>query len=297
MSTQLDRLMTLTKNLKLKAEREITGEKKPTKIITIASGKGGVGKTNFTLNLGIALAEYGQRVLILDADLGLANVDVILGISPKFNLLHVIYGEKEISDIILEGPNGIKIIPGGSGIYELADLDEWQLEQFLLKLSVLENESDFLLIDTGAGISKNVLNFTLAADEIFIVTTPEPTSITDAYGLIKTLHKHKFLGEIKLIVNKATTYEEAEITGKKLQIVVKRFLKDFKLEILGYVLEDRTVPLAVKKQKPFLLDNPNSKASEAIYTIASKICNREDDPKEVMGLNNYFKKIFSLFRQ
>jgi len=296
MSTQIDRLMQLTKNLKIKAEQELTGEVKPTRVITVASGKGGVGKTNFTLNLGIALAEYGQRVLILDADLGLANIDVILGISPKYNLLHVITGEKDIQDIIIEGPNGIKIIPGGSGIYELTDLEEWQLERFLLKLSKLENENDYLLIDTGAGISKNVLNFTLAADEIYIVTTPEPTSITDAYGLIKTLHKHKFLGEIKLIVNKALTVEEAEITGKKLQIVVNRFLKSCKLEILGYVLEDKAVPKAVKKQKPFLLDNPTARASEDIYKIASKICNCSNDARDASGLKSYFNKIFSLFK-
>ena len=269
MSTQLDRLMAMTKNLKQKAKEELNGEEKLTKVITIASGKGGVGKTNFTLNLGIALAEYGQKVLILDADLGLANIDVILGVSPKFNLLHVINEEKSINDVIIEGPNGIRIIPGGSGIYELAELKEWQLERFLLKLTTLEKECDYFLIDTGAGISKNVLNFTLAADEIYIVTTPEPTSITDAYGLIKTLQKHKFLGDIKLIINKAVSYEEAEITGKKLQIVVKRFLKNCNLEILGYVLEDKAVPIAVKTET-FSLDNPASKASEDIYKIASK---------------------------
>ncbi|MGI6225623.1 MAG: MinD/ParA family protein, partial [Peptococcales bacterium] len=191
MSTQLDRLRALTKNLKAKAECEISGKSRLTKVITVASGKGGVGKTNFTLNFGLALAELGQKVLILDADLGLANVDVILGIVPKYNLLHVINDEKELSEIVIEGPKGIKIIPGGSGIYELADLKEWQLERFLIRLTTLEKEYDYLLIDTGAGISKNVLDFALAADEIFIITTPEPTSITDAYGLIKTLDKHK----------------------------------------------------------------------------------------------------------
>lgn len=296
MSTQLDRLRLLTKNLKIKAEQELNDKDKLTKVITVASGKGGVGKTNFTLNLGIALAEFGQRVLILDADLGLANIDVILGASPKYNLLHVINEEKDITDVIMEGPNGIKIIPGGSGIYELADLKEWQLERFLIKLSALENDSDFLLIDTGAGISKNVLNFTLAADEIFIVTTPEPTSITDAYGLIKTLNKHKFQGDIKLIVNKAVSYEEAEITGKKLQIVVNQFLKNCKLEILGYVLEDKAVSLAVKKQKPFLLDSPTSKASDDIYSLASQICNRVNETEEANGLKSYFHKIFSFFK-
>lgn len=296
MSTQLDRLRALTKNLKVKAEEELNGKHKLTKVVTVASGKGGVGKTNFTLNLGLALAELGQKVLILDADLGLANIDVILGVSPKFNLLHVINGEKDLSEVILEGPKGVKIIPGGSGIYELADLEEWQLERFLIRLANLENESDYLLIDTGAGISKNVLNFTLAADEIFIITTPEPTSITDAYGLIKTINKHNFFGEIKLVVNKAISYEEAEIAAKKLQIVVKKFLKDCNLTILGYILDDKAVPLAVKKQQPFLLDSPTSIATGNIYNLASRISNQSYETQKATGLKQYFQKIFSYLK-
>ncbi|MDK2822091.1 MAG: flagellar biosynthesis protein FlhG [Clostridia bacterium] len=296
MNTQLDRLKALTKNLKIKAEGELNGKEYPTKVITIASGKGGVGKTNFTLNLGLALAELGQRVLILDADLGLANIDVILGISPRFNLFHVINGEKELSEIIIEGPNGIKIIPGGSGIYELADLKEWQLERFLIKLSALESESDYLLIDTGAGISKNVLNFTLAADEIFIVTTPEPTSLTDAYGLIKTLNKHKFIGNIKIIVNKAVSYEEGEIAAKKLKIVVNKFLINCKLEIMGCILDDKVVQDSVKKQQPFILNYPTSKAANGIYFLASKMCNQFFVTNKAMGLKNYFTKIISYFK-
>jgi len=296
MSSQLDRLRALTKNLKMKAEHDLSGKDNLTKVITVASGKGGVGKTNFTLNLGLALAEFGQRVLILDADLGLANIDVILGVSPKFNLFHVINGEKDIADIILEGPNGIKIIPGGSGISELADLKEWELERLLLKLSSLEKESDYLLIDTGAGISKNVLNFTLAADEIIVITTPEPTSLTDAYGLIKTLNKHKFIGVIKLVVNKAIDYEEGEIAANKLKIVVSRFLNNCKLEIFGYILDDKAVTLAVKKQQPFLLDNPASKAADGIYSIASKMCNQLYETNQANGLKDYFNKIFSFFK-
>ncbi|MFZ5943688.1 MAG: MinD/ParA family protein [Bacillota bacterium] len=296
MSTQLDRLRTLTKNLKLKAENQIGGKEYPTKVITIASGKGGVGKTNFTLNLGLALAEFGQRVLILDADLGMANIDVILGVSPKYNLYHVINGEKELEEIIIDGPKGIRIIPGGSGIYELADLKEWQLERFLIKLSALDSESDYLLIDTGAGISRNVLNFTLAADEIFIVTTPEPTSLTDAYGLIKTLNKHKFIGKIKIIVNKAISYEEGEISAKKLQIVANRFLKNCNPEIMGYILEDKVVSASVKKQQPFILSYPSSKAAEGVYHLASQICNQHYENIKAAGLKDYFSKIISYFK-
>ncbi|MFZ7104614.1 MAG: MinD/ParA family protein [Peptococcaceae bacterium] len=296
MSTQLDRLRALTRSLKNRAEKQIIGHEYPTKVITIASGKGGVGKTNFTLNLGLALAELGQRVLILDADLGLANIDVILGISPQYNLFHVINGEKDLSEIIAEGPKGIKIIPGGSGIFELADLKEWQLERFLIKLAELESESDYLLIDTGAGISKSVMNFTLAADEIFIVTTPEPTSLTDAYGLIKTLYKHNYPGILKLIVNKAVSPDEGEIAAKKLQIVVNRFLKNCQLHILGYILEDKAVPASVKKQQPFILNAPGSKATEGIYHLASKICNQHYENRKAAGLKSYFTKIISYFK-
>jgi len=297
MSTQLDRLRILAKNLKTKVEHELSGTENHTKVITVASGKGGVGKTNFTLNLGLALSEFGKRVLILDADLGLANIDVILGIAPRFNLYHVINGEKDLSDIIFEGPNGIKVIPGGSGIYELADLKEWQLERFLIKFSALENESDYLLIDTGAGLSKNVLNFALAADEIFIVTTPEPTSLTDAYGLIKTINKHKFTGIIKVIVNRAITYKEGELAANKLKIVVNRFLKNCELEIFGCILDDKVVSEAVKKQQPFLLTFPDSKASDGIYALAAQISEHQYVSKKAGGLKNYFSKIVTHFKK
>lgn len=296
MSTQLDRLRTLAKNLKFQAEDEIKGNEVPTRVITVASGKGGVGKTNFTLNIGLALAEFGKRVLILDADLGLANIDVVLGINPPFNLYHVINGEKELAEVIFDGPNGLKIIPGGSGIYELADLNEWQLERFLIKLSALENESDYLLIDTGAGLSKNVLNFALAADEIFIVTTPEPTSLTDAYGLIKTLNKHKFLGTIKILVNRATTYEEGELAANKLKLVAQRFLKNCKLEILGLILDDKVVSEAVKKQQPFLLSYPKSVATDCIYVLAAQMTKQHYVSKKATGLKNYFSKIITYFK-
>lgn len=296
MGNQLDRLRALTKNLRNKAEKEIAGKKCPPKVITIASGKGGVGKTNFTLNLALALAELGQKVLILDADLGLANIDVILGISPKYNLFHVINGDKDLSEIIVDGPKGIKVIPGGSGLFELADLKEWQLERFLVKLAELDNESDFLLIDTGAGISKTVLNFTLAADEIFIITTPEPTSLTDAYGLIKTLHNHKYVGDLQLVVNKAESKIEGELAAKKLQIVVKRFLKNCQLNILGYILDDKVVAASVKKQQPFILTFPTSRAAQGIYDLASQLSNQAYTSNKASGVKNYFKKIISYFK-
>ncbi|NLW24708.1 MAG: MinD/ParA family protein [Clostridia bacterium] len=275
MSTQLDRLRALVKNLKSEVESDLQGIKKRTQVISITSGKGGVGKTNFTINFGLALVEMGKKVIILDADFGLANIDVVLGITPSYNLYHVLNEEKELAEIIIEGPEGIKIIPGGSGVFELAELKEWQLERFLLKLTSLEGEYDYLLIDTGAGLSRSVLNFSLAADEVLVITTPEPTALTDAYGLIKTLVMQKYQGKLKLIVNRALSPEEGRLTANKLKLVVDKFLKDCNLESMGWILDDKVVSQAVKKQEPFLLSFPYSKASTNItlwlLSLLSKI--------------------------
>lgn len=296
MSNQLDRLRILAENLKADVENKINGLEKKTKIITIASGKGGVGKTNFTLNLGIALGEFGKKVMILDADLGLANVDVLLGAAPKYNLSHVISGKRTIKEIVIKGPNDIDIIPGGSGVYELAQLPEEDLNRFLEQLSNIDNDYDFLLIDTGAGLNKSVLSFSLAADEVYIITIPEPTSLTDAYGLIKTINKHRYMGKIKLIVNRVTSREEGEVTGKKIKIVVERFLENCDLKVLGFINDDRQVIESVKKQEPFLTAYPNAQATADIYSIAADILNITYEKKINKGLKDYFSRISSLLK-
>lgn len=295
MNNQLDRLRVMMKTLKNNAEQRIDGKENNTRVITIASGKGGVGKSNFTINLALALSELGKKVLIFDADLGLANIDLLLGISPPYNLYHIIQQHMELTDIIFEGPKGLKIIPGGSGIHELADLKEWELERFLTKLAVIEQQFDFLLIDTGAGISKNVLNFTLAADDIYVITTPEPTSLADAYGLIKTLNRYKFPGSIKIVVNRVYSKKEGEIAASKLKVVADRFLTNCKLDIVGSIPEDRRIGDAVKKQEPFLLAYPNSAVSENIYRIAANLSNQEFKPNN-NNLKDYFSKIFQSFK-
>ncbi|GAB4257818.1 MinD/ParA family protein [Thermincola ferriacetica] len=181
----------LLEPLKTKSSQKSKGTGKKTRIIAVTSGKGGVGKTNFTINFALSLMAYGQKVIVLDADLGLANIDVILGISPKYNLYHVLKGEKTIQEIIVPGPQGLQIIAGGSGIQELANLRRWQVEQFIAKLGELEGLADILIIDTAAGLSRNVMSFVLAADEVIVITTPEPTAITDAYGLVKVMTTKK----------------------------------------------------------------------------------------------------------
>lgn len=293
---QLERLRILAENLKEDLENKIEGIEPSTKIITIASGKGGVGKTNFTLNLGIALAEFGKKVVILDADLGLANIDVLLGAAPKFNLSHVISGNKSIQEIIIKGPNDIDIIPGGSGVFELAQLAEDELNTFLNHLAQIDKSYDYLLIDTGAGLNRTVLSFSLAADEVFVLTLPEPTSLTDAYGLIKTINKHRYLGKIKLVVNRTTSREEGEITGKKIQIVVQRFLQDCDLELLGFISDDRSVIDAVKRQEPLIISHPDSKAASDIYSIAAEILNIQYTKRSNRGIRDYFSKISSLLK-
>jgi flagellar biosynthesis protein FlhG len=303
MKDQAERLRILAKKIKEqvevnsdnKGETEALDGKpiKKTRVITVTSGKGGVGKTNFTINLALALASYGKKVMIMDADLGLANVDVALGISPQFNLYHVLKGEKTIKDIITPGPNGILVVAGGSGIQELANLPKRQVDRFVRQLGDLEGMADILLIDTGAGLSRNVMSFVLAAEEVIVVTTPEPTAITDAYGLIKTLTTRKKNGLVRLVVNKVESNQEADVASGKLTAVADRFLK-FRVDTLGYIYDDSSVSKAVKNQKAFLLMFPNSSASKCILSIAAKLTDQE--PKDDSnGIKGFFSKIVQMF--
>lgn len=265
-------------------------EKGP-RIITISSGKGGVGKTNIAINLGIAFHKLGKKVLVMDADLGLANVNVILGIVPKYNLYSVLKGQKKIKDIVIDTPYGIKIIAGASGFHQLANIDYEQKRDFVNSLIALKS-ADIIIIDTGAGISDNVISFLLAADDMIIVTTPEPTSITDAYGIIKTVATLNNNDEatIRLVVNRVDT----EIKGKKIADrvinIASRFL-NINIESLGYVFDDDIVSKAVNKQKPFMMLAPKSKASICIERLAQKLEDFQltDEPK---GLKRFIRTLF-----
>lgn len=295
MNNQAENLRLLAQRMKSNLQAQINGETKITRVITVTSGKGGVGKSNFTVNLGIALCELGQKVIILDADLGLANIDVILGISPAYNLAHVMAGEQTIKEILCEGPKGVKIIPGGSGMHELANLKDWQLEHFLAKLSQLEGDADILLIDTGAGLSRSVLSFALAADEIIVITTPEPTALTDAYGLIKTIRQQRYQGKVNLVVNRVFSSAEANVAYNKLKIVVNRFLK-YSLDFLGYINEDPKVAQAVREQQPFALAFPHTQATHDIYLMAAKICNQEYKPPLYNGVKGFFHRVANFLK-
>ena len=262
-------------------------KKSDSKIITIASGKGGVGKTNFTVNLGIALAKLGKRVTIIDADLGLANVDVLFGIVTKYNLSNVLKDEVPVQDIIVKGPHNINIISGGSGIMDLIDLGNEELEKLISTLSYFNTISDYIIIDTGAGLSKSVLSFVDAASDVILIITPDPTSITDAYALIKNIVKDE-MKAIKLIINRIESNEEGDEVFGKLQQAVNKFLNR-EVENLGYIFEDSNIKRSVRKQTPLLEAYPRAIASKGIENIAFNL----DNNNKYLKTDNSFKSFIS----
>jgi flagellar biosynthesis protein FlhG len=272
-----------------------------TKVIAVASGKGGVGKSNFTVNVALELSKMGNRVMILDADLGLANVDILLGINPRYNLSHVLKEEKEMRDIITETEYGIKVIASGSGIKELVNLSNQQRNKFIEKISELDDIVDILLIDTGAGISKNTLSFMYAADYTIVVTTPEPTALMDAYGLIKVSSLNKKGIQLKLIVNIVNSKDEAKEISSRVILLSRRFLNIF-VEPYGYIFRDKNVLNSVMLQKPFSIQYPDTKATQCIKQIAEKISLKMSKEKiqtaEVSrDAGNLFKRIFEVFNR
>lgn len=251
------------------------GDPARSRVIAVTSGKGGVGKTNLAVNLGIALAQRGLKTGILDADLGLANVDIVLGMSPPLNLGHVLDGEKSLAEVMVVGPEGLRLIAGGSGVYELANLSQWRLERFIRTMQELDMSLDVLFVDTGAGISHNVLAFLLAACELLVVTTTEPTAIADAYGVIKVTSAKNPSARIHLVVNMAPGEDEAEAASRSLASVVRRFLT-LEIDYLGYVPRDIAVNRAVQDQIPFVLAYPGSRAAQNVQRIASRLSRVEE---------------------
>jgi flagellar biosynthesis protein FlhG len=240
------------------------------RVITVCSGKGGVGKTNLSINLALAFRRLGKEVLLFDADLGLANVDILLGISPRYNLQHFMLGQKPLQDVISEGPLGLKVIASGNGVSQLADLGPQERQRMLSHFSLVEESADVVIVDTGAGIAQNVMSFAMAADECLVVTTPEPTARLDAYGLIKTLSQDGYQGATRLIVNMADSDNEGREMGELMANLAKRFL-NFHLEYLGTVTRDNSVRKAVSKQTPFSVMFPNSAPTKAVAAIASRL--------------------------
>ncbi|MCQ2506915.1 MAG: MinD/ParA family protein [Lachnospiraceae bacterium] len=269
------------------------------RVITVTSGKGGVGKSNISVNLAIQLAKMGKKVIILDADFGLANVEVMLGIRPKYNLADLMFRGKELKEIITSGPENIGFISGGSGIKEMATMTREQVLFLTNKLVELDEMADFIIVDTGAGISDSVLEFVSMSQEVLLVATPEPTSITDAYALLKTLNKKTTFQAsetvIKFVANRVSSQEEGKSLFEKMDIVVSKFL-NLKLTYLGCIPMDPNVTKAVCMQKPFSICYPSTIATKAIVTLTETICNEDNDIRK-NGISTLFSgMIRSVFK-
>lgn len=265
------------------------------RVLTVTSGKGGVGKSNTAINLAIQFRKMGQRVIILDADFGLANIEIMFGAVPKHNLCDLIYQGKNIKDIITWGPMGVGFISGGSGIAGMANLSRDYLVYIIQNLAELDAIADIIIVDTGAGISDAVLEFLVASGEIILVTTPEPTSITDSYSLLKALSRHpRFSQEsslVKMLANRVEKEEEGQVLYSKLNAVVSRYLK-LPFTYLGAVPQDSQLSKAVMQQTPVSLQNPEAKSSLAYETIAAKLMNKEA-PVRKRGMAAFFSHMIN----
>lgn len=273
-SAIINRTAGRNRSLVLKApqipESEITPEERIVPFIAVSSGKGGVGKTTFVVNLALALRRLGRRVCVVDGDLGTANVDVLLNITSKHNLAHVVRGERHMLEVVTEGPEGLIILPGGSGFQELTTLDERKFQSLLHQFHELAAYTDLVLIDTGSGLSPSVTNFLRAADENILLTTPEPHAITDCYALIKVLALKGHQVPLKLVVNRAESETEAAEVSRKMRFASRRFLH-VDLDALGYIVEDGAVGRSIRRQDPLLIAEPRSRAALQIEKIAQRM--------------------------
>ncbi|MCI7043083.1 MAG: MinD/ParA family protein [Lachnospiraceae bacterium] len=265
------------------------------RVITVTSGKGGVGKSNTAINLAIQFRKMGQRVIILDADFGLANIEIMFGTVPKHNFCDLIYQGKNIKEIITWGPMEVGFISGGSGIAGLSNLSREYLTYIIQSLAELDAIADIVIVDTGAGISDAVLEFLVASGEILVVTTPEPTSITDSYSLLKALKRHPRFSEkasqVKVIANKVDSQNEGQALFNKLNAVVSRYLK-LPITYLGAVPQDNQLSKAVMQQMPVSIQAPTAKSALAYEAIAAKLMNRELNKNMVKrGMAAFFSHI------
>lgn len=296
MNDQAYRLRELIKHSQQKHKKGDNSKKDNdnTRIIAVTSGKGGVGKTNFTVNLAVTLNNLGHRVVIFDADIGLANVDILLGLTSKYNISSILNGEKDIEDIMLDGPKGLKIIPGGSGIEELIDMNNRKVDILVNQLEKLKNSFDFIIIDTGAGLSNTVISFVNAANEVILVTTPEPTSLTDVYAMIKTLNTSSHHTDFNIVINRVKNEKEANIIFDRLNRVSNKFL-DININKLGFLNESKLVFKAVKRQEPFTSLYPNSLTSKNLIHMANEIVEGQKSKEKGLGFDSFIKKFKNFF--
>jgi flagellar biosynthesis protein FlhG len=261
------------------------------KVLAITSGKGGVGKTNIAANLAVCLSASRKKVLLVDADLSLGNLDVIMDLNSKYNISHMIAGRKSIEQIIHIGPEGLEIICGGSGLEDLANINEFQRRRLLNELDRLGSDTDMIVIDTAAGISRSVIGFCLAADHVLVVTTPEAAAMTDAYAMIKVLVGNKFVGRISLIVNMAETIAEGKKTYQQMASVVRRFLNTHVYDA-GILLKDEQLSCAVRLRKPVVLAHPKARITSSLVALAAKLSKA---PAAQPNDEGFFKKVVDWF--
>jgi flagellar biosynthesis protein FlhG len=267
-----------------------------TRVITVTSGKGGVGKSNFTLNFALTLQSRGYKVLVFDADIGLANIDVLMGVSSKYSLYHLLKKEKTIWEIIQKGYNDLEFIAGGSGFNDLLRLTDDELNYFADQVNQLNGYVDFIIFDTGAGLSKETLKFILAAEETIVVTTPEPTSITDAYAIIKMVNAMGHKVPFTLVINRVTDLKEGKQTADKISLVAKQFLH-IDIPTLGYVDDDSSVSKAVKKQIPFTIAFPNSAATKDINLLVDRfIAGQQQGESLNAGIKGFLSRMMKLLK-
>ena len=262
------------------------------RIITVTSGKGGVGKSNVSINLAVQFRRLGKKVIIFDADFGMANIEVMFGAIPKHNLADLIYQGKNIREIITMGPMDIGFISGGSGIASLSNLGKEYIDYLIKNLAELDLLADVIIIDTGAGISEAVLGFLVASPEILLVTTPEPTSITDSYSLLKALNRYPGFDRentaVKVVANKVADFEEGRQLFTKLNAVVNRYLK-IPMNLIGVIPEDHDLVRAVMQQMPISIQNPNAKSAQAFNDLATALETGATDPVyHKRGMSGFF---------
>jgi flagellar biosynthesis protein FlhG len=280
----------------LAEDPKIGSEELQVPVWAVTSGKGGVGKTTAVVNLAIALSDLGRRVCIIDGDLGTANIDVVLNLAPHYTLTDVISGRRHILEVLVEGPRGVIVLPGGSGLQELTELDEESFANLIRQFRVLERYTDLILIDTASGLSRSVTNFIVAANEAVLITTPEPPAITDAYALVKVLSRAGYVLPIKLVVNRVQSPQEGIDVADKMVFAARRFLQ-YELQALGYISEDEHVGRAVREQVAVVLQYPRAQASQDFREIASRLLGLEHQrpvPEEEGGARGFLRRLRSL---
>jgi flagellar biosynthesis protein FlhG len=267
-----------------------------TKVVSITSGKGGVGKSNFAINFALALVEAGQKVVLIDLDIGMANLEILLGMNVKDNLIDMVRHKKNIWDVIEKGPNGLELISGGSGFEEILDLSEHDTNYLFTELGRLEGYADIILFDTGAGLSKESQRCHLAADEIILVTTPEPTAITDAYSVVKILNHQDSNLQVRLVVNRVQNSKDGIAIANRVRMVTKQFLAK-EIDVLGFLPNDSIVFQSVLEQSPFYLKYPKSQPAKWMKDMVNIYLNVDNNRSNITGIKGFINKLSQLVKK